>query len=91
MSLLDRTDSLSVGRGWSSIQTHRTEHGNYLEGMVFTPHGIVAVYSQEDATTFRTVVDGQLYHMGERRGRTARGLAILAQRWMREIYPESDR
>jgi len=75
------------------------KHGNYLEGSVFTQHGIVYVYSQGGVfngvtdsphTTLQIVVRGRLYSRDIHRRYTLRGLATIANRFARDLLLRRD-
>lgn len=78
----------------SSVEQHGdAEGGYYYDGAVFTPDGIVLVYSQgwhtggrlKPASTFRVVVRGREYAEVHDHAYTPRALAVIARRFARKI------
>lgn len=76
----------------SNITLERSEWGDWLEGVVRTPEGLVEVYSQaahgrhRGCTSYRFQLDGRIYTQTEPGARTKRGLAIMAAKFAREKY-----
>ena len=84
-------------QSWRQSESHSaiTRNGDpgahWFDGEVYTPRGIVVVYSQgledRDSTSsaYRTVYRGRYYYASERKARTLHGLAIMAGKFMREV------
>ena len=91
------TDSMALcGRTIGRVTTERTNSGDYNDGCVVTPYGIVSVYAQGGGNSFpHTRLDfglgGRLY-MEQRNVRlTKRGLATAAKRFAKRITEEARR
>jgi hypothetical protein len=69
------------------ITRHKSEFGDYLDGSVLTPHGIVDTYSQQgDPHTSLTFVwKGRGYVRNRNVTLTARGLVTAAARFAAEV------
>ena len=82
-------DNYKISNVWSNITFDKEWH--YFTGTVFTPLGMIDVYSQDSfrgsnpSTTLRFTYKGRMYHRYINRAYTARGLAILAHRFAKEI------
>jgi len=75
----------SVSGVWSRIKREQTLNGYYLHGTVFTPQGIVDVWSDAKYAGLEIVVNGRVYTKQFRQGKTARGLAIAAGKLARAV------
>lgn len=73
----------------SAVTTTRAHIGEWgtagLKGYVVTWDGIVHVWGTAGSSTYLFVLEGVAYWRTERRRRTARGLAIMAGKFAREI------
>ncbi len=85
-----RNESYKMQNTFSSISTNK--EWNYEDGIVFTPHGIVHVYSQGDEekkhrphTYIRFVYQGRMHIRTLNKKYTRRGLAIMAGKFIREV------
>lgn len=74
-----------ISRSFSDIKT--ITHGDYiyLEGMVFTPTCCVRVFSQDKLTVIDFVLNGIVYSKTLEKQSTMRGLARLANKFVREM------
>ena len=78
----------SIGEGYSNI--HHNKEYDYLDGIVYTKHGIVSVYSQGDdrfthSTFLCFAVNGRCYTRRINRRYSKRYLVTLAKRFADEI------
>lgn len=83
-------DSMSVGTGFSRIE----DRGWWLDGEVATDYGFVTVYAQGDSNNFAYsrldfIANGRLYMRTFDKRYTARGLAMKARQFAREIVESS--
>lgn len=79
-------ESFAIGRAFGTITRERSSTGAiWYRGRVITRWGIVDVYSDDDHSRYDFACDGRHYIRTERRGRTQRGLAIMASRFAREV------
>jgi hypothetical protein len=62
-------------------------NGQYREGPVFTPQGIVHCYADANTSTFLIVHEGRRYRVAQKRAaaQSARGMAITAGRFARQV------
>lgn len=87
-------DSYKLGRGFSRIETNKTLSGEYDVGSVFTPHGIVCVYAQGDASsssyTRLDFVRSGRHHMRNflNKRYSKRGLAKIARAFAKELISQ---
>lgn len=77
------------GHATGSLQTGKWRGLDWIEGHVFTPGGIVAAFSQHDATSLHFVHGGRIYNRIYNRGFTERGLVTLAKRFAADVLRES--
>lgn len=70
-----------VRRTYAIMTRHGEAERSYLMGEVYTPDGIVVVYTQDGHSNYRLMHLGRVWSMSEDRRRTTRGLAIIAARW----------
>jgi hypothetical protein len=77
--------TMKVLRPWGGISQNKED--GYAEGVVFTPNGIVDVYSQDGDphTVLRVVIDGRLHQRNIHKAYTKRGLVTLATRYAAEL------
>ena len=84
-------DSWSVRDGYARIQGHRTNGGDYwYEGDVVGPDVSVGVYSDARLSHYSIVIDGKEYRRTEQRGRTQRGLTIMARKFADAMLRERE-
>lgn len=82
----------SIGRGFGSTNTYKE---GWMDGEVYTPHGIVIVYAQGDknispfVTTLRLMNKGVVYvrSFGGKRY-SSRGIVTKAKQFAKEISEE---
>lgn len=60
-TLLLHDMSLSEKRGFIRMHRHVTPYGDYSMGDFVHPHGIVAIYQQDDITRLDYAYNGRLY------------------------------
>ena len=84
-----------INRAWASLSHDGGGDNPYTVGMVYTPLGIVAVYSQRDPrdgsgfTMLSFVCEGYNYQRNIGTYHTDRYLVTLADRFAREVVEKS--
>lgn len=87
MSQYSFTVTNSIGR----VYWKEASGAKYLEGCVITPYGIVSMYSQghdlacDKHTHLDFVLDGRCHSLSIKRAFTAKGCAIVAGRFAKQI------
>lgn len=66
---------------WTRLEKIKTAHGSFVKGRIFTPHGIVELYSQLDHTALFIVVNGRCHRRSWPCGFQPRMLVTLAKRF----------
>lgn len=80
--------------GVSSAITHEKEY-DYLDGVVYTPLGIVSVYSQGDAkhrkfSSFRCILNGEYYLATVMKRYSKLGLSRVAHKFIKQAFAEQE-
>lgn len=65
------------------------DDSEFLEGVVFTPYGIVKCYSQRDHSHLNFVHNGEFWEQVFDHGFTKRGLASKAHQFSKTVVQES--
>lgn len=87
--MIEITKKYKHTRTFAHTQQNKTY--GYIEGVVFTPFGIVHVISQgiadgRDLTTVKFVKDEQMYTHESYKKYKETGLAVLAGKFIRQVY-----
>lgn len=85
-----RNENYKICKVFSSVSTNN--EWNFEDGIIFTPQGIVHVYSQGDkeknhkqSTFLRMIYKGRMYLQRRKKRYSKRGLAIIAGKFAREV------
>lgn len=80
--------SQSAAAATARIEKRGEAPYEYRAGVVPTRDGYVLVYMEPKVTQYRAIVDGVEYCLSEHRGRTPRGAAVMAGKWIARLIDE---